>query len=67
MKKEAHPKAHLQEYFAVGNTLHEMAHAVFEADDSVYDFDPKTSTIRPPQEPGIGLKFKADAEQYRVA
>ncbi len=61
------PNFFIQEYFAVGQTLHDMAHSIFEADDAVYDFDPKTSTIRPPQEPGIGLKFKADAEQYRVA
>ncbi|MCL4535818.1 MAG: mandelate racemase/muconate lactonizing enzyme family protein [Bacteroidetes bacterium] len=61
------PNFYIQEYFMVGNTLHEMAHTVFAADDSIYDFDPQTATIRPPQEPGIGLKFQADAEKYRVA
>ncbi|MHA2393497.1 MAG: enolase C-terminal domain-like protein, partial [Promethearchaeota archaeon] len=61
----ASPSVFVMELHATGNPGHAAPDAVLECDDSLYDL--KDGTMRPPDEPGIGLKFRKNADQHRVA
>jgi L-alanine-DL-glutamate epimerase-like enolase superfamily enzyme len=61
----ASPSVFVVELHATGNPGQAAPDAVFQGDDSQYDL--KDGTMRPPDEPGIGLKFRKNADQYRVA
>ena len=61
----ASPSLFVMELHATGNPGQAAPDAVFEGDDSQYDL--KDGTMRPPDEPGIGLKFRETADQHRVA
>ena len=61
----ASPSLFVMELHATGNPGQAAPDAVFEGDDSQYDL--KDGMMLPPNEPGIGLKFRENADQYRVA